>query len=151
MTGLASSVTRDEQAAEIDFLGFEISKGSIRASQSLTDKVIINMSPPSCVREVRSPAGMLAFVHQHVPHLAQNVVVINQLQRTNTPFEWTSERQAAFESILNAVREKPILRHYKHNAETRLYTNASISGLGRALMQMQNRDQVAISYFSRVH
>lgn len=72
--------------SEIDFLRFEISRRGIRASQNLTDKVG-NIKPPSCVKEVCLLAGLLAFVHRHMPHLAQKVAIINQLLCKNTPFE----------------------------------------------------------------
>jgi len=66
------------------------------------------------------------------------------------PFIWQSEQQIAFVAIKNIYKNQPFLCFFDPSLETELRTDASLRGLGGALMQKHNEQFLPVGYFSRL-
>lgn len=64
------------------------------------------------------------------------------------PLSWTTEAQAAFDSLKSILTESPILAYADFSKPFVLYTDASHQGLGAVSAQVQEVKEWAISYAS---
>jgi len=62
---------------------------------------------------------------------------LNALTHKNAKFEWSDETQSAFEVLKGLMSNSPVMAFPRDNVETRVFTDASHSGLGATLEQMQ--------------
>ncbi|GFY29583.1 hypothetical protein TNCV_2627531 [Trichonephila clavipes] len=67
--------------------------------------------------------------------LAKRALPLTNLLRKDTPFEWTSETQEAFDDIKKAILNPPVLALPDQNAELQITTDASSRGIGAVLEQ----------------
>jgi len=72
------------------------------------------------------------------------------LLKKETPFEWTDKQQKAFNFLKERLMEAPILQYPDFEKQFILFTDASISGLGGILSQLDEKGQEhVIAYASR--
>ncbi|GFS90126.1 retrovirus-related Pol polyprotein from transposon opus [Trichonephila clavipes] len=64
----------------------------------------------------------------------------------DTPFEWTSETQEAFDDIKEAILNPPVLALPDPNAELQIMTDASSRGIGAVLEQKYPNSEVKPLY-----
>jgi len=72
-----------------------------------------------------------------------------QLLRKDTSWEWTEERQQAFNDLKSRLVQEPILALPANEGQYILDTDASDFGLGAVLSQVQNNEEKVIAYSSR--
>ena len=65
------------------------------------------------------------------------------------PFEWSEECQIAFDILKKRLTSAPVLTYPCPGEVFILDTNASSTGLGAVLSQVQNGEERVIGYFSR--
>ncbi|GFV03689.1 transposon Tf2-9 polyprotein [Trichonephila clavipes] len=65
----------------------------------------------------------------------------------DTPFEWTSETQEAFDDIKKAILNPPVLALPDPNAELQITTDALSRGIGAILEQKYPNSEVKPLYF----
>ncbi|GFY54256.1 integrase catalytic domain-containing protein [Trichonephila inaurata madagascariensis] len=65
--------------------------------------------------------------------LDERALPLTNLLRTDTPFEWTSETQASFEDIKNAILNPPVFALPDPAAALQITTNASCNSIGAVL------------------
>ena len=64
--------------------------------------------------------------------------LLSNLTRKNEPFEWTREREAAWENLKQSFVTEPVLAMYESNRPTRIETDASNFATGGILSQKQD-------------
>ena len=72
------------------YLGFIISEGEIMADHDKV-KVMRQMLPPTCVREVRHFIGMCSYYRRFIPNFSVIVKPLIRLTKKFTKFEWSKE------------------------------------------------------------
>ena len=87
---------------------------------------------------------------QFVPNYSKIALPLYQLTQKDNPFVWTSQYQAAFETLKKLLSECPILAFPDFSLPFQLETNTSRQGLGAVLAQ-QHRDNTVhpVAYASR--
>ncbi|GFW36836.1 retrovirus-related Pol polyprotein from transposon 412 [Trichonephila clavipes] len=74
-------------------------------------------------------------VLRYIKSFAKRALPLTNLLRKDTPFEWTSETQEAFDDIKKALLNPPVLALPDPNAELQITTDASSRGIGAVLEQ----------------
>lgn len=134
---------------EAKYLGHVISKNTVRP---LRDNLrsIQEFPTPDTRKKIRQFLGKINFYHKYIEDSARLLEPLHNLLRKNTQFLWTQDCQTAFTKAKNLLCSQPILAIYNLNAETVIYTDASIDGIGAVLKQRQPNDELKpIAYFSK--
>ncbi|GFW73439.1 retrovirus-related Pol polyprotein from transposon 412 [Trichonephila clavipes] len=94
-----------------------------------------------------TPDGCCNFYRRYIKNFAKRALPLTNLLRKDTPFEWTSETQEAFDDIKKAILNPPVLALPDQNAELQITTDASSRGIGAVLEQKYPNSEVKPLYF----
>ena len=72
-------------------------------------KTIVEMPSPVDVSGVRFFTGLAGYYRKFVPNFSSLVKPLNELTLVNTPFEWTTAIEGAFQVLKSALASSPIL------------------------------------------
>ncbi|GFY23031.1 retrovirus-related Pol polyprotein from transposon 17.6 [Trichonephila clavipes] len=116
------------------FLGFVVTPEGILIDK---DKSIsINEFPvPTDQKQIKCFLGCCNFYRRYIKNFAKRALPLTNLLRKDTPFEWTSETQEAFDDIKKAILNPPVLALPDPFAELQITTDASSRGIGAVLEQ----------------
>ncbi len=135
---------------EIRYLGYVLNSSGI---QTTSDKIasILKFPTPRDVKAVRSFLGLSGFYRSFIQSYSTIARPLAILLRKEAQFTWGTEQQQAFDKLKKALTSQPVLSYPDFNKPFYLYTDASLSGLGAALMQYDDRSKLQpLGYASRV-
>ncbi|GFY13827.1 retrovirus-related Pol polyprotein from transposon 17.6 [Trichonephila clavipes] len=128
------------------FLGFVVTMEGILIDKDKS--VSINEFPvPTDQKQIKSFLGCCNFYRRYIKNFAKRALPLTNLLRKDTPFEWTSETQEAFDDIKKAILNPPVLALPDQNAELQITTDASSRGIGAVLEQKYPNSEVKPLYF----
>ncbi|GFW51037.1 transposon Tf2-9 polyprotein [Trichonephila clavipes] len=84
---------------------------------------------------------------RYIKNFAKRAFPLTNLLRKDTPFEWTSETQEAFDDIKKAILNPPVLALPDPNADLQITTDASSRCIGAVLEQKYPNSEVKPLYF----
>ena len=132
---------------EIRFLGHIISVSGIRADPRKTT-AIRNFPAPSTVLQLQRFLGMVNQLGKFLPNLAVDTEPL--LLRKDSTWGWGEAQQQAFLQLQDALASPEILAHYDPCRETIVAADASSTGIGAVLLQVQgDGSRRPICYASR--
>ena len=138
--------------SEVEFLGHMVGCSGLRKSDKYMDS-IREYSKPTTIKELRSFLGVVHFQRKFIPHCSELCQPLSCL--TGRPDReaiiWTTEMDAAFEGLKKAICSDLELAYPDYSAEAsdlELATDASGTGAGACLSQMQEGDTRVIAYAS---
>ena len=136
-------------AKEIKYLGHLLSAQGISV---LPERVAaIKAYPrPTNLRALRRFIGMTGFYARFIPNYSKRAEVLHALKRKGAKFEWTPERQSAFEELKQALSEAPVLQIPDFEKEFVLVSDASDVAISAVLNQRVGPDLAPVSYYSRL-
>ena len=120
--------------------------------------------PPLVVRELRAFLGFASYYRKFIPGFSQIAQPLNALlggprkrkgkgkytQNKPPPWQWTRECTSAFQLIKEKLMSPPVLAYADFTRPFILHTDASTTGLGAALYQLDdNGKERVIAYASR--
>ena len=120
--------------AEVEFIGEVYTVNGHKPAQSKV-KVIVEMPPPSCKKQVQSFIGMANYLSKVSAHLSELAEPIWELSKEKVPFNWGPEHEESSKLVKREIANAPILAYYYPRKPTVLQTDASIKGLGACLLQ----------------
>ncbi|PKI74514.1 hypothetical protein CRG98_005091 [Punica granatum] len=91
-------------------LGFIVSEKGIEVDPDKV-KAIMELPPPSTVREVRSFLGRLNYIARFIANLTDKCQPLFRLLRKNVAVEWDDECQKAFDTVKAYLVQPPVLVH----------------------------------------
>ena len=94
----------------VEYLGHIIDKDGLHPVPSKV-KAITEAPAPTNVNELRSYLGMVQYYARFLPNLATELSPLNQLLKDKTPWSWTSECQAAFQTTKRLLTSARVLTH----------------------------------------
>ncbi|GFS84328.1 retrovirus-related Pol polyprotein from transposon 17.6 [Trichonephila clavipes] len=114
------------------FLGFVVTPEGILIDK---DKSIsINeFSVPTDQKQIKLFLGCCNSYRRYIKNFTKRALLLTNLLRKDTPFEWTCETQAAFDDIKEAILNPPVLALPDPDAELQITTDASSHGIGAVL------------------
>ena len=96
---------------------------------------IRNMTAPTDVKEFQTFLGMANYLGRSAPHLATVSAPLRDVCKTNVPYDWGPENDAAFSNLKKAISSNEVLRYYDSTKPLVIQVNASQRGLVAALLQ----------------
>jgi hypothetical protein len=119
---------------EIKYLGMIIRPGEVRMNPG---KVVAvrDWTTPANLREVRAFIGFTNFYRRFIKDFASIARPLHDLTKKDTPWQWHSKQQKAFNELKRRFCEEPILKVYNPELPTRVEVNASGFATGGILSQ----------------
>ena len=133
---------------EIQYLGHILSATGIRPLPSKTC-AIRHMNPPTTPKQVRAFLGLVGYYRKFIKGFARIAKLLILLTRQQVKFEWTSEHQAAFVHLKDAIVQAPIFHYPNPNKTYIVYTDASDDACGAQLSQEHDGTEFPIAFLSQ--
>uniref|UniRef100_A0A1Y1LV10 RNA-directed DNA polymerase n=1 Tax=Photinus pyralis TaxID=7054 RepID=A0A1Y1LV10_PHOPY len=129
------------------YLGHLIYRNGIQLDPQKIEAVV-GMEAPKNVRGIRRFLGMTSWYRKFIPNYAQMADPLNKLLKKGQTFSWGKVQQAAFNCLKEALTSAPILTCPDFQKTFVLQTDASTTGIGAVLSQVQEGQERVISYIS---
>jgi len=100
-------------------------------------------------KQLQSFLGVAGYYRKLVPHYGHLAVVLSDLLRKGTRFEWTPETENAFLDIKSRLATQPILHPPDYSLPFCLSVDASDNAVGATLFQEINGVEHPICYYSK--
>ena len=127
-----------------------MSADGVRTDPMKTDKVA-NWPVPTTKREVQQFLGLANYYRRFVKDFAAIAKPLHYLTEKTAKFSWTEQAQCAFEKLRHLLVTAPILAFPDYCRPFVLDTDASDTGIGAVLSQLQeDGSERVIAYASRV-
>lgn len=125
---------------ELLYLGHFISKEGILPDPGKID-VIKKYPLPTNADESKRFTALANYYRRHIPRFAEIAAPLNNLNRKNTEFVWSTDCQRAFETLKNKLITSPVLDFpdYSDNNTFILKTDSSGIALGSILSNSNDR------------
>jgi len=127
----------------VHYVGHTITRDGLKPTDERI-KAIVNMKPPGNLKELESVLGMIAYVAKFVPRLSDLNKPLRDLQKVDE-WRWTHVEQTAYDNIKKELTSNRVLKYYNVNSPVLLSVDASMQGLGAAIIQ----DGGVVAYASR--
>ena len=118
---------------EIDFLGHRVNGETISVLPSRVE-AITSLPVPGSVRQLRSFLGMTNFAREYLPNYARIARPLYDLLKKDNQYKWERAHQRSFEEVKKMLTEAPALAHFDPTKRVVLVTDASMEGVGAALL-----------------
>ena len=134
---------------EVSYLGHRISGDGISPLEESL-KAIRNFNTPKTCREVKRFVGMAGWYRDFIPHFSTIARPLTQ-GMSKTKLEWSSECEIAFNKLKDAFLSTEVLSYpdYESDNPLILTSDASASGMGGYLSQIQEGKERMVGYYSK--
>ena len=105
---------------------------------------------PKSVKDVEKFLGFLNYYREHIENYARDTSILYKLTGSCAVFTCDEEHRKAFEFLNDRLINAPILSYPSADGVFILHTDASSSGIGMVLSQIQNDIEKVISYRSYI-
>ncbi|MES9884702.1 MAG: RNase H-like domain-containing protein [Sedimenticola sp.] len=133
---------------QVSFLGHVVSESGISCDPKKI-VTITNWPVPTNISEVKSFLGLVGYYRRFVPDFSTVAYPLTQLTHKAAKFAWSDDCQQAFETLKHTLTSSPILAYPIESGDFILDTDASLTGLGAVLSQIQDGEEKVIAYASR--
>ena len=104
-------------------------------------QAIIDLAPPTSVKEVRTFLGMVNSFRNFLPRMSHSLENIRKLLGKDAVFLWQDCHQREFEDFKTALTGPMGLRPFDTTMNTQLWVDFSKAGMGLVLTQTNPRDE----------
>lgn len=122
---------------EVPFLGHIITSQGIRTAPDKL-KAITQFPEPQTLKQLRAFLGIVGFYRNYSDQVAKIALPLFELLRKDTVWDWTRERQQAFEGLKQLFLTEHVIHHPQSGRDFIVYTDASSYALGVKLAQCDN-------------
>ncbi|XP_014214167.1 uncharacterized protein K02A2.6-like [Copidosoma floridanum] len=134
----------------IQFLGYELDEHGLHVAQSKID-AIINMKTPTNIKELQSFLGACNYYSRFIKNYAQIMSPLYKLLKKDVEWQWTTEREKAFEEAKLKLTSHEVLVHYDSDVPIKITCDASPKGLGAVLSHIFPSGKIKhVAFASRV-
>ncbi|XP_067293545.1 uncharacterized protein [Pseudorasbora parva] len=136
--------------AEAQYLGFRVGRGLIQPQQRKVD-AILTAPRPETKTQVRAFLGLAGYYRCFIPNFSSLASPLTDLTRKGQPekVKWDDALDKTFRAIKTSLTTEPVLRAPDFNCPFLLQTDASDTGLGAVLSQVQEGEEHPVTYISR--
>jgi transposase InsO family protein len=133
---------------EVEFLGCIVGKNGVKMSPDKI-QVVKDWPTPTTVKEVQSFLGFVNFNRQFIQDFSKIAIPLTELTKKETPFNWTTKHDNAFNKLKIACIEPPVLVSFHSGEALRFETDASDLAIGMCAKQERDGKWHPIAYHSR--
>ncbi|XP_035676225.1 uncharacterized protein K02A2.6-like [Branchiostoma floridae] len=98
-------------------------------------KAIHDIKAPQDEKELRSLLGLIQYMSAFIPKLADRTTNIRELLKEDVEYKWSASHTEDLNKIKQLISEKTTLQYYDREKPVILQVDASIKGVGAALIQ----------------
>ena len=134
---------------QVQYLGHIVSKEGIKPDD---DKIsaVVEYPVPRNAKELKQFLGLSNYYRRFIENYALIAEPLHKsLRKSKQPFQWNEACQLAFETLKQKLTTPPILAYPNFKEPFLVFTDASEVAIGGVLGQIQNGNEVVISYWSR--
>ena len=132
----------------VEYLGYIATPEGISPNPDKV-RVVQEFPTPTNLKELRSFLGLANYYRRFVRGFSNIANPLNALTKKNVPFVWTVACAEAFDKLKRALVSAPILAYPNFREPFLLFVDASSTGIGFTLAQIQNGKEVVIAYNGR--
>lgn len=130
------------------YLGHLVSATGVQADSAKVES-IQSWPVPTDKPSLRAFLGFCSYYRRFVPHFAELADPLYQILTKQRSFQWTSSCNEAFVALKACLTSPPVLAFPLPDAPFILDTDASQTGIGAVLSQLQDGEERIIACFSR--
>ncbi len=136
------------EVPEIEYLGLVIGGGRIRMDPVKVQGVN-GWKHPKNLKELRGWMGFINFYRRFIEGFSKIARVLNELTKKGVPWEWTDEREEAFQKLKGLICAEPVILMPKLEEPFELEVDASNYAIGATLNQKDERGRWhPVAYYS---
>jgi hypothetical protein len=107
---------------------------------------------PNNLFEVQQFLGFCNYYRRFIPKYSEKAEPLTRLTKKDEPFVWESEQQLAFKTMVTAFTTAPALRHFDHEREVIIESDASDYVSAGVLSQRDDEGVLhPVAYYSKKH
>ena len=133
----------------IEYLGHLVSREGVECLESKIH-TIQEWPTPRNAKDVQSFLGLANYYRKFVENFSEIEAPMRNLTRKKVTFQWTEVEEEAFNTLKKKLSEPPILTMPTRDDKFILDTDASATGIGAVLSQVQNGEEKVITYDSQI-
>ena len=131
----------------LPFLGYLITTNGVSPDPDNVSR-LQKLPSPTNTTETRSFLGLANYYRRFIPDFSNIARPLYNLIKKETRFQWTSDCQAAFDSLKQKLTTSPMLVYPHFDRPFCVSTDASNLGAGAVLSQVHEGQERPIAYFS---
>ena len=136
------------EVPEVEYLGLIIRYGKIRMDPVKVAGVD-GWKPLKNLTELQGFTGFINFYRRFIKGFSQIAKPLNELTKKDVTWEWTPERQQAFETLKKLVCSEPVLLMPKLESPFKMEVDASSFAIGATLSQQDELQRWhPVAYYS---
>ena len=128
----------------ITYIGHTLSSEGIKPDPKKV-KAVTMMKTPQSKDELRRFLGMITYLGKFMPNLSQSTEALRHMIEADTEWKWSEEHEKCYNNLKHLATSTPVLQYFNTSKPLTISVDASIQGLGAALMQ----DNLPVAYASR--
>ena len=121
---------------EVEFLGHVVTPEGVKTNPSKIEAVK-KWPQPTNVSQVRSFLGLCSYYRRFIKSFSTIASPLNQLLNADQEFRWTSDCECAFARLKDILTSEQVMAYPNDTGVFILDTDASNTGIGAVLSQMQ--------------
>ena len=133
---------------QVGYLGHIVSREGVATDPAKTEKVAAWPCPTS-VTEVQQFLGLASYYRRFIRNFAEIAKPLHRLTEKAQGFQWTNQCDDAFRELKQRLTSAPILAFPDFSQPFILDTDASQTGIGAVLSQVQEGQERVVAYASR--
>jgi len=132
---------------QVKFLGYVLGPQGVQMDKSKV-QTIQDWPTPRHLRDVQAFLGFANFYRRFIRNYSEITVPLIRLTRKSCPWNWSSECEAAFQSLKSSFTTAPVLTHWDPELPLVLETDTSDLALAAILSTYVEGDLHPIAYHS---
>ena len=129
----------------IEYLGHVVTPEGIFPDPGKVE-VVKNFPKPASLKELKSFLGLANYYRRFIKGFSEIASPLNALTKKGVKFCWSESCAVAFDRLKRALISAPVLAFPNFDEQFLLYVDASSTGIGFALAQIQSGKEVVIAY-----
>ena len=128
---------------ELEFLGHIISRDGIKPDPKKIEKIKNWPTPegPKRVKKVRGFLGLASYYRRFIQDFSKIAKPLSKLTSKNVKWEWGPEQEKAMNELKTRIINDVVMKHPDFSKPFILQTDASATGMGAVLSQIDENDQ----------